>query len=314
MRLDKLLNIKYPIIQGGMANISDGEFAARVSNEGGLGVIGSGGMTGEELKREIEICKSLTDKTFGVNLMLMNPYIDEMAEIVMESGVAVVTTGAGNPGKYIRAWKDQGIKVFPVVSNTSLALRLERYDIDGIIAEGSEAGGHISSMTTMTLLKEMADRLEVPIIAAGGIGSGSQMLAAKILGAIGVQIGTLFLSSLECPIHKNYKDKLLASTSNNVTVIGEISGLPVRLIKNRMTREYLKKERAGMDKMELERYTLGSLKKSVIDGDIDQGSLMAGLTVSNIDRIRTIREILQDLSQEYEEGLVALVDEYKDRK
>lgn len=314
MRLDKLLNIKYPIIQGGMANISDGEFAARVSNEGGLGVIGSGGMTGEELKREIEICKSLTDKTFGVNLMLMNPYIDEMAEIVMESGVAVVTTGAGNPGKYIRAWKDQGIKVFPVVSNTSLALRLERYDIDGIIAEGSEAGGHISSMTTMTLLKEMADRLEVPIIAAGGIGSGSQMIAAKILGAIGVQIGTLFLSSLECPIHKNYKDKLLASTSNNVTVIGEISGLPVRLIKNRMTREYLKKERAGMDKMELERYTLGSLKKSVIDGDIDQGSLMAGLTVSNIDRIRTIREILQDLSQEYEEGLVALVDEYKDRK
>lgn len=314
MRLNEILNIKYPIIQGGMANITDGEFAAKVSNHGALGVIGSGGMTGEELREQIRKCRALTDKPFGVNLMLLNPYVEEMAEIIIEEGVPVVTTGAGNPGKYIDAWKAAGVKVFPVISNTSLAKRMERYDIDGIIAEGNEAGGHISAMTTMTLIHEMARELKVPIIAAGGISSGQQMLSSKVLGAIGVQIGTLFLTSEECPIHENYKEKLISSNSNNVTVIGNISGLPVRVLKNRMTREYLRQEKLGVDKMELEKFTLGSLKKAVLHGDVDEGSIMAGLSIGSISEIRSLKEILEGLDMEYEKELEKIVYEYKNRK
>lgn len=303
MELNKILGTKYPIIQGGMAHISDGKFAARVSEAGALGVIGSGNMTGEELRREIRICKSLTRKPFGVNLLLLSSYIDEMAEIVVEEKVPIITTGAGNPAKYIKEWHRAGIKVFPIVSNPTLAIRMERYGVAGIIAEGSEAGGHIGEMTTMTLIPQTKARVNIPVIAAGGIASGKQILAARVLGAAGVQIATLFLASNECPIHEDYKDLLIRSKYNNITVIGRISGLPIRLIKNHMTRNYLNGEREGKDKMELEKYTLGGLKTAVKTGDIKKGAFMAGLSLGQIEEIRPMDRILEDLMKEYKEEL-----------
>ena len=299
MKLDKILGIKYPIIQGGMAHISNGKFAAKVSESGALGVIGSGSMTGEELRKEIRVCKSLTKKPFGVNLMLLNPYIDEMAEIIIEEKVSVVTTGAGNPSKYMDRWHRANIKIFPVVPNPTLAMRMEKYGADGVIVEGNEAGGHIGDMTSMTLIPQTKDRVNIPIIAAGGIASGRQMVAAKVLGAVGVQIGTLFLSSIECPIHKEYKNLLVKSKYNNITVVGRTTGLPMRLIKNDMTRNYLKEEKQGKDKMELEKYTLGALKVAVKSGDLKKGSFMAGLTLSQIEEIKPIEEILEELMRKY---------------
>lgn len=303
MKLDKILGVKYPIIQGGMAHISDGKFAAKVSESGALGVIGSGSMTGEELRNEIRVCKSLTKKPFGVNLMLLNPYVDEMAEIIIEEKVPVVTTGAGSPSKYIDKWHKANIKVFPVVPNPTLAMRMEKYGVDGVIVEGNEAGGHIGDMTSMTLIPQTKDKVNIPIIAAGGIASGKQMLAAKVLGAVGVQIGTLFLSSSECPIHEEYKNLLIKSKYNNITVIGRITGLPMRLIKNNMTRNYIKEEKKGKDKMELEMYTLGALKTAVKSGDLKKGSFMAGLTVSQIEEIKPVGEILEGLMKQYMEEL-----------
>ena len=243
MKLNKLLNIKYPIIQGGMANISNGKFAAIVSEAWGLGIIVSGSKTYEKLVKEIKTFKFLTDKPFGVNLMLMNPEKDRIAKVVADLGVDVITTGAGNPAKYIKTWQDSGLKVFPVVSTLALAKRMGRLGVDGIIVEGCEAGGHIGEMTTFTLLPQVAAVLDIPVIAAGGIASGKQMLAAKILGATGVQIGTLFLSSKECPIHDNYKEKIIGLKSSNITVIGNISGLPIRLLKNPMSRKYIMQEK-----------------------------------------------------------------------
>lgn len=306
MELNKILGIKYPIIQGGMAHISNGEFAAQVSEAGALGVIGSGSMTGEELREEIRVCKSLTDKPFGVNLLLLSPYADEMAEIIVEEKVPVVTTGGGNPAKYIDSWRKANIKVFPIVSNPTLAMRMEKCGVDGIIAEGNEAGGHIGDMTTMTLLPQTRARVKIPVIGAGGIGSGKQMLAAKVLGATGVQIGTLFLASYECPIHEEYKKLLLRSKYNNLTVIGQINGLPTRLIRNNMTRVYLKGEKEGRDKIELERYTLGALKRAVNLGDIHKGAFMAGLVLDQIKEIKPVEKILEDLMEEYRKELAGL--------
>ncbi len=311
MNLEKILGIKYPIIQGGMAHIADGKFAAKVSEAGALGVIGSGNMTGAQLRQEINICKSLTKKPFGVNLMLLNYYVDELAEIIVEERVPVVTTGAGNPSKYIEKWQVAGIKVFPVVPNPTLAVKMERSGADGVIVEGCEAGGHIGEMTSMTIIPQTADRVIIPIIAAGGIASGKQILAAKILGAIGVQIGTLFLSSVECPIHQEYKNLLLKSKYNNVTVIGRINGLPLRLIKNNMAVNYLRLEKQGLDKMELEKYTLGALKAAVESGDLEKGSFMAGLTLSQIEEIRPVEEILENLMEEYQEELGKIYNEIK---
>lgn len=314
MKLNKILNIKYPIIQGGMAHISDGKFAAKVSNTGALGVIGSGGMKPSELKEEIQICKRLTDKPFGVNLMLLNPYADNMAQLIVEENVPIVTTGAGSPAKYLKMWHENNIKVFPVVSSPIMALRMEKQGVDGIIAEGNEAGGHIGEMTTMTLILQVKDRIKIPIIAAGGIASGKQMLASKILGAEGVQIGTLFLSSEECPIHNVYKNLLLKSKDNNITVVGRIGGVPMRLIKNKMSRTYVAGEKEGIDKMELEKYTLGALKLAVKDGDLKEGSFMAGLSVGQIHKIRTLEEILKNLMAEYDSELETIYYEYKNRK
>lgn len=299
MKLQDILNIKYPFIQGGMANIATGEFAAKVSNAGGLGLIASGGLPSSELEKEILIAKKLTNKPFGINLMLMNPESDKIADLIIEQGIQVVTTGAGNPAKYIEKWKNAGIKVFPVIPNPTIAIKMDQLGVDGIIAEGMEAGGHIGKMTTMTLLPQVIEKVNIPVIAAGGIASGKQMLAAEILGACGFQMGTIFLATKECPIHQNYKDKIISSKDTNVTVMGYSTGLPVRVLRNSMTNEYLKKEASGVDKMELEKYTLGSLRKAVFDGDVSNGSLMAGLVVGQIKEEKTIEQLMYDLYNEY---------------
>ena len=297
--INKLLGIKYPILQGGMANISNGEFASAISNAGALGTIATGGMDSKTLVEQIRICKSKTDKPFAVNLMLLHPLIDEFAQLVIDEKVPVVTTGAGNPSKYMKSWKDAGIKVIPVVPNLTLAKRVESNGADAIIAEGNESGGHIGPMTTMTILGEIAGNVSIPIIAAGGICNGRQMLATEVLGASGVQMGTIFLASDECPIHENYKNSVIKASSNQITVTGYSISMPVRLIKNEMSRKYLDMERKGTDKMELEKYTLGSLKKAVLDGDIKSGSVMAGLVVGQIKEIRPVKQIIENIIAEY---------------
>ena len=290
-----VVGVKYPVIQGGMANIATGAFAAACSNAGALGMIASGGMDAEGLEKEIHICKKMTDKPFGVNLMLMNRHMPELAELVVREGVKVLTTGAGSPGVYMDMWKGAGITVIPVSSSVLLAARLVKAGADAIIAEGTEAGGHVGEMTTMTLVPQMSDALDVPVIAAGGIADKRQVNAAFALGAVGVQVGTCLLVSEECPIHDNYKQQILKARDNSTTVTGRISGTPVRLIKNRMAREYLEMEAKGADKEELERYTLGSLKKAVREGDVTYGSLMAGQVCGQLKEIRPVEEIIQEL-------------------
>lgn len=299
MNLDQMLGIEFPIIQGGMAQVATGAFAAAVSNAGALGIIGTGAMNAEMMKAEIETAKKLTDKPFGVNLMMMNPDVEEMARVLAEEKPAVITTGAGNPGKYIEIWKAQGIKVFPVVSSVALAKRLARLGVDGIIAEGTESGGHIGELTTMVLLPQVADAVDVPVIGAGGIASGRQMRAAEILGACGVQIGTVLLGSAECPIHEKYKEALLKAKDRSTVVTGRSVGVPVRVLQNGMTRDYLELEQKGADKMELEKFTLGALRRAVHEGDVERGSLMAGQNASCIREIRPLRVILEEMMDEY---------------
>ena len=290
-----VVGVKYPVIQGGMANIATGAFAAACSNAGALGMIASGGMDAEGLEKEIHICKKMTDKPFGVNLMLMNRHMPELAELVVREGVKVLTTGAGSPAAYMDMWKGAGIMVIPVSSSVLLAARLVKAGADAIIAEGTEAGGHVGEMTTMTLVPQMSDALDVPVIAAGGIADKRQVNAAFALGAVGVQVGTCLLVSEECPIHDNYKQQILKARDNSTTVTGRISGTPVRLIKNRMAREYLEMEAKGADKEELERYTLGSLKKAVREGDVTYGSLMAGQVCGQLKEIRPVEELIREL-------------------
>ena len=274
--LNEILGTKYPIIQGGMANIATGEFAAACSNAGALGIIGAGGMNADTLRQNIRRCRELTDKPFGVNIMLMHPQADEFAQIVVEEKVAVVTTGAGNPGKYVSMWKAAGIKVIPVVAAAVLARHLEPLGIDAVIAEGTESGGHVGEMTTMALVPQVVDAVSVPVIAAGGIADGRQLAAALALGACGVQVGTCLLASEECPIHVNYKQAVLKAGANDTTVTGRSTGAPVRVLKNKMAREYLRMEKKDVPLEEMEQLTLGSLRKAVFDGDVDGGSFMAG--------------------------------------
>ena len=306
MRLDKILGIEYPIIQGGMANIANGEFAASVSNAGGLGIIAAGGMNTEMLQKEIQICKENTDKPFGVNIMLMNPEADSMAEMIADEGVKIVTTGAGSPAKYMNLWKEKGMKVIPVVSSTALAIRMQRLGADAVIAEGCESGGHIGEMTTMTLVPQVVDAVNIPVIAAGGIADGRSLAAAFALGAVGVQIGTVLLASKECPIHQAYKDAVLKTKDNGTIVTGRIAGTPVRIIKNSMAREYVKMEKAGADKMDLEKFTLGSLRRAVKDGDTKSGSLMAGQVAGLVNEVRPIKAILEDMYEGYKKVLAGL--------
>ena len=291
MDIRDIINTQYPIIQGGMANIATGEFAAAISNAGGLGLIAAGGMKPEELRANIDIARERTDKPFGVNIMLMHPQVDELMDIVIEKKVPVVTTGAGNPGKYIAALKEAGIKVMPVVASVALAQRMERLGVDAVIAEGTESGGHVGEETTMALVPQVVDGVKIPVVAAGGIASGRQMLAAYALGACGVQVGTCLLVSEECPIHPNYKQAVLDASDSDTIVTGRIGGTPAR--------EYVKQERAGASKAELEVYTLGSLRKAVFDGNVKEGSLMAGQVAGQLHEIRPAAVILKELYEDY---------------
>ena len=295
-KLNEILGTEFPIIQGGMANIATGTFAAACSNAGALGVIASGGMSDPELlRREIRLCRSLTDKPFGVNLMLMNPCADDLAQVIAQEHVPVVTTGAGSPGKYIPAWKEAGVKVLPVVASCVLAKRLSRHGVDAFIAEGTESGGHVGEMTTMALVPQVIDAVDVPVVAAGGIADGRQAAAAFALGACGIQVGTCLLASRECPIHDNYKQALLKAKDSDTTVTGRSIGGPVRVLKNKMAREYLLLEKKGASLEELERATLGSLRRAVFEGDADTGSLMAGQVAGMLHEIRPLRQIFEEL-------------------
>lgn len=294
--LNEILGIKYPIIQGGMANIATGAFAAACSNAGALGLIGAGGIReGDELRKEIEICRSKTDKPFGVNIMLMHPNVDEYAKIAAEEKVPVITTGAGMPGKYMDMWKESGAKVIPVASAAFVAKHFEKIGADAVVAEGTESGGHVGEMTTMALVPQAVNEVDIPVIAAGGIASGGQMAAAFSMGAVGVQIGTCLLVSKECPIHDNYKQALIKAKGSDTVVTGRSVNAPVRIIKNKMSREYLKLEKNGAEKMELEQFTLGSLRRAVFDGDTDTGSLMSGQVCGMLTEIRPVAEIIEKL-------------------
>ncbi len=293
--LNEILGTKYPIIQGGMANIATGEFAAACSNAGTLGLIAAGGFDPERLRQEIRTAKLLTDQPFGVNLMLMRPDIKEQVEVVLEEDVKFLTTGAGNPGQFMDRFKAQGITVMPVVAAPILAKHLVDCGADLIIAEGTESGGHVGEMTTMTLVPQVCDVVDVPVIAAGGIADPRQVRAALALGACGVQIGTCLLASEECPIHENYKNAVVKAKGSDTIVTGRIGGTPVRVLKNKMAREYVKQEKLGATKEELEQYTLGSLRRAVLDGDTATGSLMAGQTCGQVSSIRPVAEILDTL-------------------
>ena len=307
MKINELLGTKYPLIQGGMANIATGEFAAAVSNAGALGLIAGGSLDGEALRNQIRLCRANTDKPFGVNIMMMNPHVDEIAQVVAEEKVPVVTTGAGNPGKYIEMWKAAGIKVLPIAATVALARRLERAGADAIIVEGTEAGGHIGELTTMAIVPQIVDAVNVPVVAAGGIASGRQMLAAYALGACGVQVGTCLLVAEECPIHENYKKAVIKAGDTDTVVTGRIcGGAPVRTIKNKMTREFIAQERAGATMEELEHFTLGSLRRAVFDGDTQTGSLMAGQVAAMCKEIRPVKDIIDELFEDCKKAYDAL--------
>ena len=295
-KLNELLGTEFPIIQGGMANIATGEFAAACSNAGALGVIATGGMLEADLlRKQIRICKSLTDKPFGVNLMLMNPCADEMAQIIIEEGVQVVTTGAGSPGKYIPAWKEAGIKVLPVVAASILAKRLVNQGADAIIAEGMESGGHVGEMTTMALVPQVIDTVDVPVIAAGGIGDGRGMAAALMLGAQGVQVGTRFLVANECTVSEEYKERVLKAKDISTIVTGRRTGHAVRCLKTPFTTTFAKKENDGAPVEELEQMGAGALRKAAKDGNYEEGSFMCGQIAGMVHERQSAAEIVDDL-------------------
>lgn len=309
MKLNEILGTEFPIIQGGMANIATGEFAAAVSNAGALGLIGAGGMNADMLRQHIRRCRELTQKPFGVNIMLMNPAAPEMAQVVVEEGVPVVTTGAGVPSQFIPAWKEAGIKIFPVVPATTLVKRLEPLGVDGFIAEGTESGGHVGELTTMALVPQVCEITDLPVIAAGGVASGRQLAAALALGACGVQVGTCLLVSQECPIHENYKMAILKAKDSDTTVTGRSVNAPVRILKNQMSREYLKQERAGASREVLEQFTLGSLRRAVLEGDTKTGSLMCGQNAGLLHAIRPLRTILEEMCRDCGETVRQLAQE-----
>lgn len=306
MLLNEMLGIKYPIIQGGMANIATGKFAAQVSNAGALGLIASGGMNAEALEKEIAECRKLTDKPFGVNLMLMNPDVDNIAQLLADEKIGIITTGAGMPGKYMGMWKANGSKVIPVVASTALARKVEQQGADAVIAEGGESGGHVGDMTTMTLVPQVIEKVSIPVIAAGGIATGKQFVAAMALGAVGVQIGTCLLVSEECPIHENYKLALIKARDNSTTVTGRSLDAPVRILKNDMAREYIKVERSGGTREELEQFTLGGLRRAVLDGDVKNGSVMAGQVCGQLKEIQPLSVILENLYEDAKKELKEL--------
>lgn len=296
--LCELLNIEFPIIQGGMAWVAEHNLAAAVSNAGGLGIIAAGSAPVEFVRNEIRKTKELTDKPFGVNIMLMSPTAGEIVDLVIEEEVPVVTTGAGSPEKYIEKWKAAGIKVIPVVASVAMARRMERSGADAVVAEGSEAGGHIGEITTMALIPQVADAVDIPVIAAGGIGDGRGFAAVSILGASGSQIGTRFLVAKESIVHENYKQRIIAAKDIDAVVTGRTTGHPVRCIRNNMTRNYIKLENEGTNIEELESLTVGSLRDAVIDGDVKNGTVMAGQIAGLVKKEQTCKEIIDEIMEE----------------
>lgn len=296
-----LLGIEYPIIQGGMAWVAEYHLAAAVSEAGGLGLIGSANAPAEWVREQIHKVRELTDKPFGVNIMLLSPHAPEIAKIIVEEKVPVVTTGAGNPEKYVKEWKAAGTKVIPVVASVALAKRMERMGADAVVAEGTEAGGHIGEITTMALVPQVAQAVNIPVIAAGGIADGRGMAAAFMLGAKAVQIGTAFVVSKESQVHENYKAKIIKSKDIDSRVTGRSTGHPVRNIKNKQTKEYLKLEAEGASFEELEHLTLGALRKAVVEGDVEMGSVMAGQIAGMVNEEYTCKEFIERIVKETEE-------------
>ena len=292
-RITEMLGIEYPIIQGGMAWVAEHHLAAAVSEAGGLGLIGAASAPGEWVREQIRKVKERTEKPFGVNIMLMSPYADEVAKVVAEEGVKVVTTGAGNPEKYMKLWKDAGIKVIPVVASVALAKRMERCGADAVVAEGSEAGGHIGENTTMVLVPQIADAVSIPVIAAGGIADGRGVAASLMLGASAVQVGTHFVVTKESVVHENYKKCIIKAKDIDSKVTGRSTGHPIRVLRNQMTKEYLRLEKEGASFEELEKLTLGALRKAVVEGDVVNGSLMAGQIAGMIKEERSCEDIIK---------------------
>ena len=296
----ELLNIKYPIIQGGMAWIADSSLAAGVSNAGGLGIVACGGAEPEWVRAEIHKTKALTDKPFGVNIMMLSPFVEGIIEVLCEEKVAVVTTGAGNPGKYIARLKQSGIKVIPVVASVALALRVERAGADAIIAEGMEAGGHIGEITTMALMPQIVDAVKIPVIAAGGIGDGRGIAAAFMLGAEGVQVGTRFLVAHECTVSDNYKKEILKARDSDTVVTGRSTGHPVRVLKNKLARLILRLEKAGEDPFRINELCTGTLRMAVKDGLTNDGSVMSGQIAGIINKEQSAKDIIEEMFREAE--------------
>lgn len=294
-RLCELLGIEYPVIQGGMAWVATAELAAAVSNGGGLGLIAAGGAPADVVREQIQKARSLTDKPFGVNVMLMSPFAEEVMQVVIEEKPAVVATGAGNPGKYIPALKEAGIKILPVIASVAMAKKMEKAGADAIIAEGTEAGGHIGEITTMVLVPQIAEAVEVPVVAAGGIVDSRGTVAAFALGADGIQVGTRFICSDECIAHQNYKEAVLKAKDRDAVVTGRSTGAPVRALKNKLTKEYEKAEKAGASKEEIEELGVGGLRKAFAEGDVQMGSLMAGQSAAMVHDILPCAEIIKDL-------------------
>ncbi len=299
-RVTELLGIEYPIIQGGMAWVAEQHLAAAVSNAGGLGLIGGANAPGEVVRDMIRKCRELTDKPFGVNVMLMSPYAPDVAKVVVEEGVKIVTTGAGDPAKYMNEWKAAGIKVIPVVASVAHAKLMQKAGADAIVAEGTESGGHIGEATTMTLVPQVVDAVDIPVIAAGGIADGRGMAAAMMLGAEGVQIGTRFVASTEAQVDEAYKNRIVKAKDIDSEVTGRSHGHPVRCLRNQMTREYVRLEAEGKTMEELEYLTLGSLRKAVQEGDIQNGTVMAGQIAGMIHDIRSCKEIVESINSQCE--------------
>ncbi|QWB96538.1 nitronate monooxygenase family protein [Mycoplasmatota bacterium] len=293
--ITELLKTKYPVIQGGMANIATAQLASAVSNAGGLGLIGAGGYDENWVRDEIRKMKKLTDKPFGVNIMLMSPHAPKIAQMVIEEGVKVVTTGAGSPGIYMDQWKANDMVVIPVVPSVALAKRMQRMGADAVVVEGTEAGGHIGEITSMALIPQVADAVNIPVIGAGGIADKRGVLAAFALGAKGIQIGTVLLATKECPIHLNYKERIVRAKDIDSIVTGRNTKAPVRVLKNQMAVKYIEMTKQGYDLLALEKLTLGSLRKAVFDGDMENGSIMAGQIAGLVKEIKTVKDVLSSL-------------------
>ena len=306
----KLLKIKYPIFQGGMAWIGTAELASAVSNAGGLGLIGAGHMPPDVLRKEIQKCKGWTEKPFGVNIMLMSPFVKEVMQVVIDERVPVVTTGAGNPGEYLPALKEIGTKVIPVVASVALAKRLEKGGVDAIIAEGCESGGHIGEISTMPLVPQVVDAVEIPVIAAGGFADSRGMAAAFALGAHAIQMGTRFVLSKECIAHPNYKEMVLKAKDRSTVVTGRTLGHPARVIANKLTRTYLEMEAAGASAEELEKLGVGSLHKATHEGDVENGSVMIGQISGMLEDIKTVQEIIDDIVNGLPQAVANLQSNY----